>query len=70
MHTNIEIDDLLAACSDSNPDKFADMIADGLVEFNGKNLVVTEIGKMFVRNIASRFDPLMGTEGKRFSTTA
>ncbi len=47
-----------------------DLAADGLIEQNESGLVVTEAGRLFIRNIAMRFDPYntAGREG-RFSRT-
>ena len=51
-------------------ESLADMDADGLVQRNSSGLVVTEAGRLFIRNIAMRFDPYnaTGREG-RFSRT-
>jgi len=35
---------------------FDEMISDGIVELNEKNLKVTEVGRMLVRNVAMNFD--------------
>jgi oxygen-independent coproporphyrinogen-3 oxidase len=47
-----------------------DLAADGLIEQNDSGLVVTDAGRLFIRNIAMRFDPYnaAGREG-RFSKT-
>lgn len=47
-----------------------DLAADGLIEQSESGLVVTEAGRLFIRNIAMRFDPYnaAGREG-RFSRT-
>ncbi len=45
----------------------SEIIEDGLVEFENNTIVVTDLGAMFVRNVASIFDPLIGTVGKQFS---
>ena len=51
-------------------ESLADMEADGLVERNNSGLVVSNSGRLFIRNIAMRFDPYSsaGREG-RFSRT-
>jgi oxygen-independent coproporphyrinogen-3 oxidase len=51
-------------------DSLADMEADGLVQRQSSGVVVTDAGRLFIRNIAMRFDPYnaTGREG-RFSRT-
>ncbi len=48
----------------------ADLEADGLVKHHAHSLEVTEAGRLFIRNIAMRFDQYLTAEGqKRFSRT-
>lgn len=42
---------------------------DGLVQFNDKEIIVTETGRFLIRNIAALFDPKLKTAQKRFSKT-
>jgi oxygen-independent coproporphyrinogen-3 oxidase len=51
-------------------DSLGDLAADGLVEQTESSLTVTDAGRLFIRNIAMRFDPYNagGKEG-RFSKT-
>jgi oxygen-independent coproporphyrinogen-3 oxidase len=51
-------------------DSLADLESDGLVRRSDQGLVVSEAGRLFIRNIAMRFDPYnaAGREG-RFSKT-
>ncbi|WP_026166339.1 oxygen-independent coproporphyrinogen III oxidase [Bacteroides propionicifaciens] len=44
--------------------EFAD---DGLIEYSANDIRMTEIGKLFVRNIAASLDPLMENSTKSFS---
>ena len=47
-----------------------DLEADGLVVRNGDGLVVTDVGRLLIRNIAMRFDPLQAVrKEKTFSRT-
>jgi oxygen-independent coproporphyrinogen-3 oxidase len=47
-----------------------DLEADGLVQKAGRGLVVTDAGRLFIRNIAMRFDAYLATDEKnRFSKT-
>ena len=40
---------------------------DGLIEFSVDEIKMTEIGKLFVRNVAASLDPLMENSTKSFS---
>lgn len=40
---------------------------EGLIEFNNKEVSITETGKLFIRNIAAAFDPKMQNTDKNFS---
>ncbi len=40
---------------------------DGIIDFADDFIEVTDIGSPFIRNVAASFDPLMATEGKKFS---
>ncbi len=54
----------------SELDSFADLEADGLLERNDSGLTVTCAGRLFVRNIAMRFDAYTPTRAEnRFSKT-
>jgi oxygen-independent coproporphyrinogen-3 oxidase len=48
-----------------------DLESDGLIVRNPRGLVVTELGRLFIRNIAMRFDAYYAAEGRRarFSRT-
>jgi oxygen-independent coproporphyrinogen III oxidase len=47
-----------------------DLEADGLLERNGDGITVTETGRLFIRNIAMRFDAYLPQESeRRFSRT-
>jgi len=48
-------------------EKLSDFISEGLVQFGHNKLTVNESGKMFIRNIASVFDPQLTNSGKAFS---
>ncbi len=51
-------------------DSLADMQADGLVERTATGLVVTDLGRLLIRNIAMRFDEYLPAEKeRRFSKT-
>lgn len=58
------------ACNAFGPQTLADMEADGILSVSPEGIDVSAEGRIFVRNIAARLDPLAGTQGKRFSTTA
>jgi oxygen-independent coproporphyrinogen-3 oxidase len=48
----------------------SDLEQDGLVEIRGRNLTVTDNGRLFIRNIAMRFDAYLPAEKeRRFSRT-
>src|SRR6266542_3136574 len=54
----------------SELDSLADLEADGLLERNDSGLTVTDAGRLFVRNIAMRFDAYTPTRAEnRFSKT-
>ena len=48
-------------------DALADVIADGLVELTGDQLIVTAAGRPYVRNIAARIDPAFQTAQNQHS---
>jgi oxygen-independent coproporphyrinogen-3 oxidase len=51
-------------------DSLADLEADGLIEKTSSGLVVTDVGRLFIRNIAMRFDAYAATRKEnRFSKT-
>lgn len=51
-------------------DSLSDMESDGLVERSSTGVVVTNAGRLFIRNIAMRFDPYnAGSRPGRFSKT-
>lgn len=51
-------------------DSLADLEGDGLVQRSTSSLTVTELGRLFIRNIAMQFDPSVSTrEKRRFSKT-
>jgi len=51
-------------------DSLADLEADGLVHRNARGIEVTDVGRLFIRNIAMRFDATLLPENeRRFSQT-
>ncbi len=49
-------------------DKLKEMAADGIITYSAEEIKMTEEGKLYVRNVAAVFDPLMREEGaKRYS---
>ncbi len=51
-------------------DGLRDMADDGLVQFDASGLAVTNAGRLFIRNIAMRFDPAIETSSStRYSKT-
>jgi oxygen-independent coproporphyrinogen-3 oxidase len=51
-------------------DSLADLETDGLIEKTSSGLVVTDVGRLFIRNIAMRFDAYAPTRKEnRFSKT-
>jgi oxygen-independent coproporphyrinogen-3 oxidase len=40
---------------------------DGIIEYSDNLLTVTDLGMMFIRNVASSFDPLLNTQNKQYS---
>jgi oxygen-independent coproporphyrinogen-3 oxidase len=49
---------------------YKDMQADGLVTLSERELKVTEVGRLMIRNIAMKFDAYLPAEGqRRFSRT-
>lgn len=55
------------AGNDLDLDALEDMIGDGLVRVDGRDVSVTEAGKPYVRNIAARLDPGFAAGGQRHS---
>jgi oxygen-independent coproporphyrinogen-3 oxidase len=48
----------------------ADLEADGLLNRSEEGIVITEMGRLFIRNIAMRFDAYLPQESeRRFSRT-
>ena len=52
-----------------NKDKFQDFIDDNLLIIEGYKLTVFEKGRLFTRNIAMRFDPLINQKVGTYSNT-
>ncbi len=51
-------------------DSLADLEEDGLLQRTRSRLIVTELGRLFIRNIAMRFDAyLPAAKERRFSKT-
>ncbi|RMH56229.1 MAG: oxygen-independent coproporphyrinogen III oxidase [Candidatus Hydrogenedentota bacterium] len=46
-----------------------DLEEDGLIERGNEGILVTERGRLFIRNIAMRFDPTVGQAADRYSRT-
>lgn len=47
-----------------------DLEADGLLTRSAQGIEITELGRLFIRNIAMRFDPYLPKESeRRFSKT-
>ena len=47
--------------------KIKELAGDGVIEVSDDRIVMTEEGRMFVRNVATAFDPLMKNNQKSFS---
>ena len=62
----LSIEEIKSALA-SNPEKLVELERDGIITTNDNLLQVTDQGSLFVRNVASAFDPLIGTKGKNFS---
>ena len=54
---------------DFNPSKFEDFICDNLIKIEDSKLIVFEKGRLFTRNIAMRFDPLINQKVGTYSNT-
>ena len=54
---------------DFSPKKFEDFIFDGLLKIDKNKLSVFEKGRLFTRNIAMRFDPLIKQKVGTYSNT-
>jgi len=54
---------------DFNPSKFEDFVGDNLMTIDDLKLVVYEKGRLFTRNIAMRFDPLINQKIGSYSNT-
>ena len=50
-------------------DRFKDFIEDKLLEINGNKVTVNKKGRIVIRNIAMRFDPLMNKNTSSYSKT-
>lgn len=53
----------------TNNEQLNQLVTDNIIELNGRTLKVTENGGLFLRNVASLFDPLIAKKGKAFSKT-
>ena len=49
--------------------KFEDFISDNLIKIQDSKLIVFEKGRLFTRNIAMRFDPLINQKVGTYSNT-
>lgn len=47
--------------------QLAEFFTDGLLSYNSNEIIITDLGKFFVRNIAASFDPNLKTATKKFS---
>mgnify|MGYP001341587626 FL=1 len=54
---------------DFKSSKFQDFISDNLIEIENSKLIVFEKGRLFTRNIAMRFDPLINQKVGTYSNT-
>ena len=54
---------------DFSIDKFEEFIKDGLMSIQGHEIKVNEIGRLVIRNIAMRFDPLLTKKVGVYSKT-
>ena len=54
---------------DFNPSKFEDFVYDNLLKIEDSKLVVFKKGRLFTRNIAMRFDPLINKKVGNYSNT-
>jgi oxygen-independent coproporphyrinogen-3 oxidase len=50
-----------------NEQKLKDFEADGLIRFDNTKVEITETGTLFIRNIVASLDPVLTTNGKRYS---
>jgi oxygen-independent coproporphyrinogen-3 oxidase len=50
-----------------NENSLNDFAADGLLTFNAKEIVISDLGKYFIRNIAASLDPIMKNASQKFS---
>ncbi len=48
-------------------DRLNEFVADGLLDYNSKDISVTALGRFFVRNIAANFDPNLKNAVQKFS---
>lgn len=60
-HLNLE------TISTSQQEKLRALEVDGIIGIENNQLTVKEDGMLFIRNVASVFDPLFGSKGKNFS---
>jgi oxygen-independent coproporphyrinogen-3 oxidase len=49
------------------PEQLQQLEKDGIIRIEDKNIYMTNQGALFIRNVASTFDPLIGTTGKMYS---
>ena len=63
---NLSVNDIFMALAD-RPEQLKQLEADGIIEIKDWNIYVTELGSLFLRNVAAVIDPLTGTAGKTFS---
>ena len=54
---------------DFNPSKFQDFVSENLIKIEDSKLIVFEKGRLFTRNIAMRFDPLINQKVGTYSNT-
>ena len=61
--------DKVSEVIDFDPSKFDDFISDNLMKIEDSKLIVFEKGRLFTRNIAMRFDPLINQKVGTYSNT-
>jgi oxygen-independent coproporphyrinogen-3 oxidase len=57
----------LKAALANRPNELKELEEDGIIRIENGNIFMTNNGALFIRNVASAFDPLIGTAGKTFS---
>ena len=61
------LEDDIKATVELEESQLQNFMADGLLDYNSKEIIVTKQGRFFVRNIAASFDPNLKKATKKFS---